>query len=236
MQKVSVQTTQNVKIDYELADLGTRIIAYLIDALIIAGYGLFWLLVVTNMNTEPGLAIFILLYLPVFFYHLTSELLMDGQSLGKKQMKIKVIKLDGSQPSLGNYVLRWIIRPVDFFFYGGVAILCISLGGKGQRLGDLAASTTVIRMKRRVALKDQIINKQMDEGYVPQFQSVTNLQDKDIEIIKEALKVYKDTGNAAPVNALVRRTRDVMSVSTDMAPVQFLHTVVKDYNYLTAIV
>jgi uncharacterized RDD family membrane protein YckC len=65
-------------------------------------------------------------------------------------IKIKVVKIDGSQPGIGSYFLRWLIKPVDVFFtYGSVGIITMLINGKGQRLGDLAANTNCYKIKTR---------------------------------------------------------------------------------------
>ena len=62
------------------------------------------------------------------------------------------MRLDGTRPGLGDYVLRWLLRPIEVIaFTSGVRQPCITilLNGKGQRLGDLAAGTTVVSLLRR---------------------------------------------------------------------------------------
>src|SRR5690606_34920667 len=111
----------------------------------------------------------ILFYLPVIFYHLLCEVFMDGQTFGKKAIDIKVVKLDGSQPSVGSYFLRWLLQIVDLPFFGAIGIITILVNGKGQRVGDLAAGTTVISLKHRTGIKDTILARPVmaDHDYTP---------------------------------------------------------------------
>ena len=233
--QVKVQTSQNVYIFYELASLGARIGAYLIDGLIMAAYLIAVFIGFLRLLNPEEFWILLILYLPVMFYHLVSELLMDGQSIGKKQLSIKVIKLDGTQPSLGSYLLRWILRPVDFLFYGAGAILCIVIGGKGQRLGDLAAGTTVINTKRKPVLPNKSALKEgINEDYQPTFAQVSRLNGKDVQIIMEVLSAYRKTGDVRPVMILSDKTKKLLEIETDLTPDRFLQTVVKDYSHITA--
>ena len=233
--QVKVQTSQNVYIFYELASLGARIGAYLIDGLIIAAYIIAVLIGYFQLFNATELWTLLILYLPVMFYHLFSELLMDGQSIGKKQLSIKVIKLDGTQPGLGNYLLRWILRPVDFLFYGTAAILCIVIGGKGQRLGDLAAGTTVINTKKKPVLPNKSALKEgINEDYEPTFAQVSRLSAQDVQIIMEVLSAYRKTGDVRPLMTLANKTKKLLEIQTDLTPDRFLHTVVKDYSHITA--
>lgn len=233
--QVKVQTSQNVYIHYELASLGARIGAYLIDGLIMAAYIIAALIGYFQLFGDAEPWILLIFYIPVMLYHLVSELSMDGQSIGKKQLSIKVIKLDGTQPGLGSYLLRWILRPVDFLFYGATAILCIVIGGKGQRLGDLAAGTTVINTKKKPVMPNKNVLKEgIKEDYEPTFRQVTKLSEQDVQIIMEVLTAYRKTGDVRAVETLTEKTRQLLEVNTDLPPVKFLHTVVKDYSHITA--
>ena len=121
MSEIQVNTTQNVKIAYAAAGVGERLVAYIIDILIKWGY----LMAVSylfgafeNMDQWSQIALNTLLSLPVIFYTLVLELLLNGQTLGKKVMKIKVVKIDGYQASVTDYVIRWFFRIIDIFFFG----------------------------------------------------------------------------------------------------------------------
>src|SRR5436190_12628521 len=96
---VKVITANNVEIEYEVAGIGDRAVATLIDWLIMIAYGFLVFLVLENssLGNNPSMILQISLYLPIFLYHLLCELLLDGQSFGKKVRKIKVIMLDAGQ-------------------------------------------------------------------------------------------------------------------------------------------
>ena len=233
--QVKVQTSQNVYIHYELGSLGARIGAYLIDSLIIIAYAIAAAIGFFQLFLNENLWLLALLYLPVMLYHLVSELVMDGQSIGKRQLSLKVIKLDGTQPNLGNYLLRWILRPVDFLFYGAAAILCIAIGGKGQRLGDLAAGTTVINTKKQPVLPNkEAIKESINEDYQPNFMQVDRLSEQDVQIIMEVLIAHRKNGDIKPVVILAEKTKKLLGIETELPPVKFLHMVVKDYSHITA--
>ncbi|PIO47659.1 MAG: hypothetical protein CMR00_08990 [[Chlorobium] sp. 445] len=54
---------------------------------------------------DVSIAVFVLIFLPTMFYDLLFETFMNGQSIGKKPMNIKVIKVDGTQPSFLSYFI-----------------------------------------------------------------------------------------------------------------------------------
>lgn len=238
MQGVNFRTAQNVQIDLNTASLGDRILAYLIDSLIILGY--FALVFTIGVSFGPvqdlnniGVGTAVLVFaLPPFLYHLLCELFFNGQSLGKRQIKIRVVRLDGDQPGIGAYLLRWLLRPIDLWFYGIVGVLMIALGGKGQRLGDFAAGTTVIKLKSGEDLSSSDLIMKQDDAYQVRFPEAVKLTDEDIRLIKEVLAVFRDTANREPVIKLAEKLKGVLAIDTNLPEVRFLYTLVKDYEYL----
>ena len=237
MEKIRIQTAQNIVIEHDIASVADRIASNLLDFLILSVYYfIIWALFFASLATGGwSYLAWILLFIsiPPLFYQLVCEVFMEGQSFGMKSVRTKVIRMDGGQPSIGNYLLRWLLRPIDvFMFYGGVAIVTILINGKGQRLGDIAAGTTVIKMKKPVKLSDTILT-QSAENYVPVFPQVERLTDREIGIIVETLSVFKYEGKIMPVQVVAKKIKEVLKIETTMKPWDFLKTVVKDYNHIT---
>jgi hypothetical protein len=179
----------------------------------------------------------ILLYAPYIFYPLLSEIFMDGQTIGKKAVNIKVVKLDGTQPDVGNYLLRWLIGLVEcsfFFFFGAVSMIAIATSKKGQRLGDIAAGTSVVSTRRRQTLRDTAMPEVADD-YTPLYPEAARLSDRDVAIIKESLQVYLrgDRENSWLVHTLAEKVQTLLGVRTQQTYLEFLRTVLKDHAYLT---
>ena len=232
MEKVSINTSQNVQISYSLAGLGDRIFAYFIDIVIMFSITMVLLIALAYseiLDTTPLLSL--LAILPAFFYHLVFELTMNGQSIGKKALNIKVVKLNGSHATLGGYLLRWIFWPIDTFFYGGIAILCIVIGGKGQRLGDITAGTTVIKLNKSGFLKDHTLND-LDVNYTPVFLDADQLSPEYIALIKLAIKAKLEMLDNKPVEAIAAKTKSKLNITSDLPDLKFLHTIMKDYHHL----
>ncbi|AHM60629.1 hypothetical protein D770_11860 [Flammeovirgaceae bacterium 311] len=231
MQKVGIQTTQNVLIDYEVAGLGDRIGAYLLDSLLTGAYYVVLFLVNTEVSEMPTW-LNILLILPPFLYHLLCEILLNGQSLGKRQLHLKVVRLDGTQPGIGSYLLRWLLRPLDIWLYGSVAIITILINGKGQRLGDLAAGTTVVKYRnQQYNFEQQLYKLAQENEYQVQFPQVNRLNEKDIALIRETLRNYRLTGNTQPVQVMADKAQELLGIQTNLAPLKLLHTLVKDFEH-----
>lgn len=185
MQTITVHTTQNIDIDYEVAGLGERIVARLIDYGIFIGAGIVLLIVSANLQGDAiGIAVIILFAL-FCFYDLLCEMFMNGQSLGKRVMKIRVISLDGARPTFSQYLLRWLFRIVDFGITGQLGgLLCAALTTNVQRIGDVVAGTSLIRTQPRTKM-EHLSFAPVENTYEPVFKEVTQLNDKDIVLVSE---------------------------------------------------
>lgn len=235
MDKFQIETAQNVTIQQNVAHLSTRIGSYLIDLLIIVAYYILIIFAISILSLEEGFlfAAIMLFSLPVLLYNLLFETFMNGQTPGKKVNQIRVVKLDGSKPTFGSYLIRWLLRIIDISLASGaVAILTILLNGKGQRLGDLAAGTTVISEKKRVTIQDTIV-EEIPESYQPTFPQVTTLSDSDIQTIKFLYRKAKITGNHKIILKLNTKILEITDIKTDLKPIDFVDVVIKDYNYYT---
>jgi uncharacterized RDD family membrane protein YckC len=235
MEAIRIQTAQNVFIEYQPASVGDRIVATLIDGIVSWGFVTVLQVSIEQLPVEIGITFRILLNLPYVFYHLLSEVFMDGQSIGKKAMNIKVVKLDGSQPSLGSYLLRWLLRMIDVLLsFGVVAMATISASQKGQRLGDIAAGTAVVSTRQRQTLRDTVLPA-TDETYTPLYPEAARLSDRDVSIIKESLKVYHkgEEQDSWLIQSLADKVQSLLGIRTQQTYVDFLRTVLKDHAHLT---
>ena len=142
MSTIRIQTPQNVTVEYELASVGDRIIATILDYLVLFVWAVVWVGLFSALKLHKdtfAFAISFIVGVPWIFYHLLSEVFFSGQSIGKRARDLKVIRLDGTPPRLGDYLLRWLLRIIDVgIFSGAVAIITMLINGRGQRLGDLA--------------------------------------------------------------------------------------------------
>jgi uncharacterized RDD family membrane protein YckC len=243
---VEITTTQNVTIEYELAALRERIGAWLLDALAVgAGYFVLFVLVVAAVGTrnlDDGWGRFFTLapFFLFFFYHILLEILNNGQTLGKRAMAIKVVRLDGKDPTWSDVVLRTLLQVADVLSSSGfVAALLIKTTPKSQRLGDMAAHTTVIKLQGaagRFSLRD-ILNIASLDNYQPVYPQVRILSERDMIFIKSALARYAEHPNNAHgevIDQLVERLMPVVGVEKwPSNNIEFLRTLLRDYIVLT---
>ena len=236
MDNFQIETAQNINIHQNVAHITTRIGSFLIDLLIIISYYILLIFIMSWLNLNFGIqqwAISLILSLPMLFYTLIFETLWNGQTPGKRINKTRVVKLDGSKPTLGNYLLRWMMRIIDIqMATGSVAVLTILLNGKGQRLGDLAAGTTIISEKKRVTLQEVLL-ADAAEDYSPTFPQVTLLSDADAQTIKKLYHTALQKRKHAIIIKLHERIIEITGIKTELKPIDFLKVVLTDYYYYT---
>ncbi len=237
MKTSDIVTGQYVSITQTPAGVGERVLARMIDMVILFIYmiTLFrlepWRWITSGNNDVVNLIVIMFLVAPAMFYSLLCEYFMDGQTLGKRIMRTRVVMVDGAAPTLGAILLRWVFLVVDMYFYclGVIVIICTR---RNQRLGDLAAGTMVIRNPR----KDQM-HLSLDEfyyaspDYTPVYPEVQQLSLGQADVISRMLndrKVYSDE----QVHRLVQKVEQLLDISSHgQSDTDFLQTVLHDYQY-----
>jgi len=242
MGHAEIFTTQNIDINYPLAGLGNRILASLIDKLILVLLGLVFIIPAIGLFSLSGnefrisgivlLSVYGFIFL---FYTLILEILFNGQTFGKRFMKIKVIRADGGSPTIGNYIVRWLLRLIDVnFLYGVVGIIAIAASSKEQRLGDLAAGTLVISLNKPVRFQHTIY-RELPDGYEPRFPQVALLPEQDIRILQQVITKSQQTADPTDRYLLLKKAGEKMEqkLNTGSHPeaLPFLQTIISDYNY-----
>ena len=245
MNQIGVETTQHVKLNYNPAPIGDRLIAFLIDGFtLIAFYFVVTMAfgVVSSFNdslnefvVENQWIIYAVYVIPSFFYHLIFEISWNGKSFGKWLMGLQVVKVDGTNPSIGNYIIRWMFRLLEITFTSGmIAFITVLVNGKGQRLGDIAAKTCVIKTRKKVQLSDTIYSE-LNEEYEVKYPGVQNLSDEQVRTIKDVLASKKDYDRSTWF-VMVQRTANIIQMKIGVQKLEsnaddFLEQVIRDYNH-----
>lgn len=242
MNTIRVSTTQHIDIDYDVAGFGERFAAWAIDAgmfFVLYLFGVFCAVLLADSGAkEVGFIIVIVIYALLYvFYDLVCEVFFNGQSVGKRAMKIKVISLDGRQPTVSQYLLRWVFRIVDFIITSGLgALISVAVSPKKQRIGDIVANTTLIKTTPRTQLTAIAFRPTAEDDYEPRFPEVSQLADSDLELVHEVLENYRKSGNPLLIQQLAGKLKNHLglAIPQGMDDFQFLHVVIKDYNFITA--
>ena len=156
-----ISTPERVAFQYEIAGIGSRFLAQIVDALVI----LVILIAITILaaalggvfsSGELALLIEVILgFIVLAGYFLVSEAAWNGQTLGKRSARLRVVGDHGEPLTLAQAAIRNLVRIVDFLplFYG-IGMLTLFINGRGKRLGDFAAGTLVVRDRERISLYD----------------------------------------------------------------------------------
>lgn len=235
MHTIQVRTAQNVSIEYPVASISDRILGYLIDLLILVLYFVGLAALVIQIKMNEGWLMILLFAVPYLFYSLAFEIFMNGQTPGKRAMNTQVVRLDGSAPTIGNYIIRWLFALVEFQLFSGViAVLTVLISGKGQRLGDVVGGSSVIKLIPYTQITGKSIFVTSDASYQPIFSQVMALNERDVELIQQALEVNRNHNNPKPMLMAAERVKGLLGITTDMPPLKFLYTIIRDFNHYSA--
>jgi len=168
---IAVLTSENVRLNYSLAGMGTRVLAFLADAFIV---GLTWFAAeiifrvidpnvgsLTNIGSGSQSMLtgiyYITIFLIIWGYFFFFEWINWGQTPGKSMLGIRVASADGGPAGIMACAIRNILRMIDIAFAAlGITFFILIFTPKYQRLGDLAAGTVVVR-RRRLEF-DEVLN------------------------------------------------------------------------------
>lgn len=246
MSQIAINTSQNVNINFNSASIGDRILAFVIDLVIKAAYLLVMYFIFFRIfNLDPYLntldnwsvaAIMIFLTFPVHIYTLVTESLMEGQTVGKRLVRIKVVKIDGFQASFADYLMRWVFRLVDVYSNSGVVgLVSMIVSRNNQRLGDIVAGTAVISLKSNVNISHTIL-EHITTDYAALFPQVIALTDNDVRIIKENYERAMKTGDRQIISRLTAKIKETLKLEAlpdGLTERKFIATIIKDYNFYT---
>ena len=227
-------TGQYVRIEQTPAKMKLRLLAYLIDIALLVGYVLFWTYVTSSLHYSLGpTAQIIVIVLPILLYQPLCETLAGGQTLGKYLLKTRVVSTDGSQPSVGSFLLRWLLIPVDLMFAGAIAAFSMLITPRRQRIGDLAAGTMVIRLTTyndiRVRLDEFAFVR---EGYQPTYTEAQQLTPEQADLIARTL-ADGSTSRYHRLSQLSAELHEQLQIPRQMPPrhERFLTTLLSDFRY-----
>lgn len=248
---VKLDTGFNIEVEFPVAPFWKRLLAWTLDVLIC------WLItkaLALLLNTDSFFVWTsvwdlkgVLISLPVLFYHLFFEIIMQGQSPGKKAMRLKVITEEGGQPGIGQYLIRWAFRWVDFPYWIAIAaavgqmpwwtfplifngVASVIYTSKSQRLGDIVAGTILIDTQTTTSWEDTVFTE-LGNDYKPKYPGVMKLTDRDINTLKNIIETVKKKNDHELARNIAERIISKTEITTEEYPIDFLESLLKDYNY-----
>lgn len=197
-----VETPENIRFGYDVADIGSRFLAILIDSLL---QGVLYILLAVGavftasrlaelnvprvVNDILAILFIIFLFLVQFGYFLFLEIVMSGQTPGKRLFNLRVVKDNGYPLSPLDSIIRNIVRVIDFFPIAyGIGVLTMFLNRRAKRLGDFAAGTLVVKMRNQVHLSDLRVAPRAGADAPPLFaDGIERLQEQDVALVESFL-------------------------------------------------
>ncbi|RYG50655.1 MAG: RDD family protein [Chitinophagaceae bacterium] len=269
MALIKVPTSFNIEVEFEIPEFYKRLLSLLIDVIMEMIYLYIAVQIMESIRRNFDMsdenawydmsAIGLLLLLPILLYHVVLEILMNGQSVGKKILGVRVVNENGGRPSISQFLIRWLLRVSDVWI---VALLFLmisgSLGGsiestflvlaalaflvtdialvisskKGQRIGDLLAKTILISTNSKASIEETVFQEVAD-NYTPSFPQIMQLSDRDINAIKSILEASRKKNDYQMATSAADKIRNHLKIQSTQDPFIFLDTLLKDYNYLS---
>lgn len=240
MKKIEIRTTQNVVIEYQLATFIERVVAFILDLVIMSVFSLIWMTFVGVLATEENAGIFAVpLIIMVYFYTFLFETFNNGQTPGKLILRIKVIKLSGEKANVFDYLLRWVFRLVDIYVsFGAVGGIGIATTDNGQRLGDYLANTTVIKLNREEIKALPVGQRRKDAmALEPKYPEVVQLNENQMLLVKEMigrLRVDPSDSNREAALLLCKKICQILDIKpAKISSRDFLQQLLREYIILT---
>lgn len=212
-ERLDIDTPEGVVFGYQVAGIGSRFIAALMDtSIILAVLCLFCcgLWAATHLYYVDSwvmalatLFIFVLLW----GYYIFFEIVWNGQTPGKRRAGLRVIRTDGMPITLVDSLIRNLVRVIDFlpFFYT-VGLVTMFLNAQARRLGDYAAGTLVVKEQRDVTLES--VRQTVRVGtYRQDLSAIPDLSASDYQLIIDFLGRRHELHNRAE---LARRIAGTM--------------------------
>jgi uncharacterized RDD family membrane protein YckC len=268
MSVIKVPTNFNIDVEFEIPEFYKRLIALILDFLVMFFYIKIAVVILESVQSNMSYSndnlynmhwlTVVVIWVPILSYHALLEITMNGQSVGKKLMSLRVVDENGGKASISQFVIRWLVRDTWFimllfmglgndaqgktgeavfliiavvaFFFTDIALVVSSK--KGQRIGDMLAKTILISTTNRGNIEETVFQEVAD-NYMPSFPQVMQLSDKDLNAVKSILETARRKGDFHMAEAACAKIKAHLKIESPLGPYDFLEILLKDYNYLS---
>lgn len=242
---LDIQTNQNVTLELNLAGLGERMVAYLVDMGLIFGYmylinqlfGQSDLLsnLLNAQQAGPYVLNLLLLSVPYWFYDLLFEVFNKGRTPGKMLMKMQVISTTGEPASMNAYLIRWLFRPIDIYGHLILMFLLQDVIPQGVYVGLLSVLVFVPGLVGLVAITRTKTGQRLGDllagTVLTKVKRTVSIQDTILQKTnKDYQVVYKNALKLSDRDVrLIKETLEYYSTSNDQTYVEELAKKAQDF-------
>ncbi|MFZ6031318.1 MAG: RDD family protein [Chloroflexota bacterium] len=226
---LQVDTPENVAFGYDVAGIGSRFLAALVDSTIltvgqVAFIALIVILALVNgseIEDASSLPVWVSALLGMVYflfywgYYIFFEIQWNGQSPGKRLAKLRVIRADGLPLTLGESIIRNLVRVVDFLPVAyGVGVITMFIQPQARRLGDLAAGTVVIHDRKAATLGEMThpqapavyLGYHLAEYALPPTFPVERLDSSSVQVAENFLLRRRNLSNSGALAVQIVRS------------------------------
>lgn len=266
MSMITVGTAFNIDLEFATAPLVRRMGAVILDMFVLLLYMILvyrFIIIAFDIGSNMNqLALMMSISILPFLYFPITEILLNGQTPGKRLLGLKVMDLSGKEASISQYLLRWLVGFGNYSVFllpyiianSSIEILAILLffafvlgmfyapdflsvviSNKKQRLADLAAGTVVIDLRKKTNINETIFIDLKESEQKAIYPEVMKLSDKDINGIKNLLNNKSSKKDDWVYRAsIVQKICAALHIEAkEESDIAFLEQLLRDYNYLT---
>ncbi len=226
-----IDTPENVEFSYQVAGIGSRFLAALVDSSIIgvamvaaqfslaALFSTPWGAALMDRLGGWGVAVYVLVTFAIFWgYYIVFEMAWNGQTPGKRWIGLRVIKVNGYPISLVDSTIRNLVRVVDFLpAYYGLGVITMFANAEARRLGDFTAGTVVVKERKEVALESlvappapaRLLGPEDEARRIPNLDRLDSAQ---LEVVRDYLARRYGLSDA---EGLARKIADPLAAQLD---------------------
>ena len=264
MAVIKVPTSFNIDLEFQVPEFYKRFLSLLIDIILEYFYLRLAIKLIesstSGMDGMDSYGVVLAILLPLFLYHPVMEITMNGQSIGKMILGIRVVNEQGGRPSISQFLIRWMLRVSDVWIaivvliiisisqYSGSIETTFAIGAafaflvtdivlvvsspKSQRIGDILAKTILISIRNKGNIEETVFQEVAD-NYVPSYPQIMQLNDRDINAIRTILATARKKGDYDMADKAADKIKNHLGIESSLPAFDFLEVVMKDYNYLS---
>ncbi|MEN9547712.1 MAG: hypothetical protein RIR12_303 [Bacteroidota bacterium] len=265
MAVIKIPTNFNIELEFEIPAFFKRILALMIDMFV----QFIYLKIASEIyesvshQNDPLDGIGKMLLLPIMLYHVVLEITVNGQSIGKKIMGLRVVDERGGRPSISQFLIRWLLRLSDLWivmlafyvieiiavlgsgagFEATMIILCalaflitdivLVVSSKKGQRLGDILAKTILISTRTKSNINDTVFQEVADDYIPSFPQIMQLSDRDMNAVKSILAAARKRDDYPAAEEAAAKIKAHLKIESRLDAFDFLEVLLKDYNYLS---